>query len=96
MQESPPPVGWAVQQSPADSNRRDRSWLSRRNLLVLVLLLWNGYFLASLIYELLVQSPSRTSVLAVIVWLSVLGDLAIVLCAWATRTVLNARSSAAA
>jgi hypothetical protein len=94
VQESPPIIGWAVQQSPADSNRRERSWLSRRNLLVLVLLLWNGYFLASLIYELLVQSPSRSSMLAIIVWLWVLGDLAIVLCAWAIRTILKARSRA--
>ena len=55
-----------------------------------------GYFLASLIYELLVQSPSRSSVLAIIVWLWVLGDLAIVLCAWAIRTIPKARSSAVA
>jgi hypothetical protein len=70
-------------------------WLSLRNLLVLVLLLWNGYFLAALIYELFVQSPSRSTVIAVIVWLWVLGDLAILLGSWALRAILRARHSAA-
>jgi len=70
--------------------------LSLRNLLILVLLLWNGYFLVSLIYELLVQSPSRNSVLAIIVWLWALGDLVILLCAWAIRAILRARRSSAA
>ena len=53
-----------------------RSWLSLRSLLVLVFLLWNGYFLAGTIHELFVQSPSRNQVLTIMVWLWVLGDAA--------------------
>lgn len=76
-------------------NGRVAKWLTLRNLLVLVLLLWNGYFLAALIYELIVQSPSRSTVIAVIAWLWVLGDLAILLGSWALRAILRARASAA-
>jgi hypothetical protein len=75
---------------PEDQARRKahsgtfRNCLSLRRLLVLVVLLWNGYFLAGTIYELFVQSPSRNQVLAIMVWLWVLGDVAIVI---ATVTV---------
>jgi hypothetical protein len=96
-----PEVGWAVQRSPEDQARRQahsgtlRNWLSLRSLLVLVVLLWNGYFLAGTIYELFVQSPSRNQVLAVTVWLWVLGDVAIVIGAVTVRALLRARRNAA-
>ena len=70
-------------------------WLSPRNLLILVLVIWNGYFMAALIYEQLVRSPSQSTVSAIIVWLWVVGDAAILLCSWALRTILRRRRTAA-
>jgi hypothetical protein len=69
--------------------------LSLRNLLLLVLVLWNAYFLAALIYELLIQSPARNSVAAIILWLWVLGDVVILLCSWVLRVILRTRRSTA-
>jgi hypothetical protein len=70
-------------------------WLSLRTLLILVLVVWNGYFLAALIYEQFIKSPAQSTVSAIIVWLWVLGDAAILLCSWALRTILRGRRTAA-
>ena len=96
-----PEVGWAVQGS-ADqfARRRARSaslkgWLSLRNLLVLVLLLWNGYFLAGLIYQSSVQNPSGDAVTRILITLGIWGDLAILLASWSTWAFRRRRRRAA-
>ena len=87
-------VGWAVQISSEEYARRQahsadpKSWLSLRNLLVFVLLIWNGYFLAGLLYVLSAQSPSGDAVTRIFVTLWIWGDLGILLVAgsiWAIR-----------
>jgi hypothetical protein len=97
-----PVAGWIVTGSP-DQVRRDRvrrdkerpktleKWLSLRSVLTLVLGVWNGYFVAALVYELVVRSSSSDAALRIIVGLWVLGDVAILGCSWAYRAVTRAK-----
>lgn len=87
-------VGWAVQASPeVYARRREHSaavkkWLSLRNLLILVLLLWNGYFLAAVLYGLSGDGPWGNAVTNIVVTLWIWGDFAILVVAssvWAVR-----------
>ena len=89
-----PAVGWAVQVPPEEYEGRKRrspvlrSWFSFRRLLALVLLLWNGYFLAAVLYGLTVQDPARNSVRRIEVTLWFWGDVAVLLVAcavWVTQ-----------
>jgi hypothetical protein len=96
-----PLAGWIVTSS-ADQVGRDQErsktlekWLSLRSLLTLVLGVWNGYFLAALVYELLAQSSSEDSALRVILLLWVVGDVAILLCSWGLRAVLRSTRGSA-
>ena len=97
-----PVAGWIVTGSPdevrRDQVRRDRErpktlekWLSLRSVLTLVLGVWNGYFVAALVYELVVRSSSSDAALRIIVGLWVLGDVAILGCSWAFRAVMRAK-----
>lgn len=95
-----PEVGWAVQASGEYATGQQRSatvksWLSLRNLLAFILVLWNGYFLASLLYGLSVQSPSRDAIIRIVVNLWLWGDVAILLVAWSIWAIRRRRRNAA-
>lgn len=88
-----PVVGWAVQMSP-DRIRRSqeravtiKSWLTLRHVLIVVVVTWNAAFLSAFIYANLNHDPSRNVVLAIVFWMWILGDIAILLCAWAARMI---------
>jgi hypothetical protein len=89
-----PEVGWAVQVSAEEHARRRvrsatlKSWLSPRNLLVFILLVWNGYFLASLLYGSSVQDDA---VKRIVVTLWIWSELAILLVAWSIWAIRSRR-----
>ena len=96
-----PEVGWAVRVSAEKFARRRahsatlKGWLSPRNLLVFVLLIWNGYFLAALLYGTSVQHPSNDAVTRIAVTLWIWGDFAILLVAWSIWAIRRRRRRAA-
>jgi hypothetical protein len=83
-----PTTGWAVKVPPGEYERRERrwatlrTWLPPRNLLAVILPLWNGYFLAAILYGLTVQDPAGDAVRRIEVTMWFWGDVAIVLIAW--------------
>jgi hypothetical protein len=95
--EEEPVVGWAVQVSPDQIRRSQeraamiKNWLTLRHILLVVLGIWNATFLSAFIYANLNHDPSRNVVLAVIFWLWILGDIAILLCALSARLIQRAR-----
>jgi hypothetical protein len=94
-------VGWAVKVPPEEFESRERrsaalrTWLSLRKLLALVLLLWNGYFLAAVLYGLTVQYPAGDSVRRIEVTLWFWGDVAILLFAWSVWVLRRRRRKVA-
>lgn len=92
-----PETGWAVRTSPdevrrsQDRSERLRKLATERNLLILVLAVWNAYFLMALAYTLAEHSPDGNNVLSIEVWLWIFGDLAILAIAWAISRILRAR-----
>jgi hypothetical protein len=89
-----PPVGWAVGGSPDRRSSPAKKWLKLKNLLILLLVAWNGYFVAAVIYGATVHSPSRNDVVAIILWIWLLGDAAILVCSLALRSICKRRSTA--
>ena len=88
-------LGWAVRRSSPEIDRhqahadRFRRRATAKNLFLVVLLTWNLLGLVYLIGGLLSTATSRPIVLTLVIWLWVLGDLAIVGIGWLIGRLSN-------
>lgn len=95
-----PRTGWAVQVSADDLRRRQerskrfKKWLSWKSLLLAVLVVWNGWFLAAVLYGMTATTPDQGLVTRIVVTVWFWGDVAIVLAALAIWAILQTRRAA--
>jgi hypothetical protein len=94
-----PDLGWAARITPKEVHQRQarsefaKRWISGRNLLLLSLVVWNGVFLTDLAHSLSQRYRTPSNVLAIEIWIWIVGNLAILLIAWAVRTALQGRDA---